>query len=335
MEHKDALADLGDEKTVAVTGASGYLGSAIVKLLLEKGYKVRGTVRDPSNPNKVNHLVALPNAAENLTLFHADLIEEGSFDDVFKGCHCVFHSASPLPSHEAKDPENEIIKPAVFGTLNVLRSCEKAGVEVVVITSSMAAAAPRPAPAVKSEKHWSDPEEQKKRRSFYGASKTLAERAAVEFLAKMPLESAFRLVRICPTLVVGPMLQPKLNTSMRYFAACARGSRHKEIVNDSMSLIDVRDCAAHHVAAYEGGHEGRFFSLVESWPWSVIYSALKHFIPELKCPKPMAKRTKPAEATQFDHTRMKYLGVNERSMMQVIKEAVEVCRERGLLEDTN
>merc|ERR1719239_2153781 len=127
------------------------------------------------------------------------------------------------------------------------------------------------------------------------------------------------------------MLQPSVNTSMKYFAACARGTSHKEIKNDSMSLIDIRDCAAHHVAAYEGDHEGRFFSLVESWPWSVIYEALKHFHPELNMPKPLAKETKPVSATQFDHTRMRSLGVHERSMMQIIGGAVQACREKGLL----
>jgi len=332
MEQKDALANVGDRKTVAVTGASGYLGSAVVKLLLEKGYKVNGTVRDPNNPAKVEHLKRLPKAADNLVLFKANLLDEGSFDDAFAGCHGVFHTASPLP-YEVKDPENDVIKPAVSGTLNALNSCVKADVKVVVITSSMAAAAPRPEPPLKSEKHWSDPDEQKKRGSFYGASKTLAERAAVEFLAKMPVDTAFRLVRICPTLVVGPMLQPSLNTSMKYFAACARGSSHKEIKNDSMSLIDVRDCAAHHVAAYEGNHEGRFFSLVESWPWSVLYQAFKHFNPEMIMPKPLAKEIKPVPASQFDHTRMRSLGVYERSMMQTIGEAVQECREKGLLSE--
>lgn len=334
MEQKDAPEEketfVADRKTVAVTGASGYLGSTVVKLLLEKGYNVKGTVRDPSNPAKVEHLKRLPNATSNLALFKADLMDEGSFDETFQGCHCVFHTASPVP-YNVKDPENDVIKPAVFGTLNVLRSCQKAGVQVVVQTSSMSAAAPHPPPPVKSEKHWSDPEGQKKRGSYYGASKTLAERAAVEFLAKMPMASAFRLVRICPALVLGPMLQPSVNTSMKYLAKWV--SSDDPIKNDSMSCIDVRDCAAHHVAAYEGGHEGRFFSLVESWPYSVIYAALKHFYPEMTLPKPMAAGTKPEPATQFDNTRMKSLGVNERSMMQLFGEAVEVCRERGLLSE--
>jgi len=321
-----------DKMTVAVTGGSGYIGSAVVKLLLEKGYKVNTTVRDPSNAAKVEHLKSLPKAADNLVLFKADLLKEGDFDEAFKDCHGVFHTASPLPV-SSDDPENDVIKPAVFGTLNVMRSCQKAGVKVVVVTSSMAAAAPKPEPTVKSEKHWSDPEDQKSRGSWYGASKTLAERASVEFLAKMSMDSAFRLVRICPAMVVGPMLQPTLNTSMRYFAQCAKGAQDETVRNDSMSFIDIEDCAAHHVAAYEGGHEGRFFSLVESWHWSLIYSALKLFNPGMKCPKPMEEGTKPARATQFDHTRMRSLGVHERSMVQLIERAVDHCREKGLLEE--
>jgi len=332
MEQKDTMEEARYRRTVAVTGGSGYIGSAVVKLLLERGYVVKTTVRDPTNPDKVEHLKRLPKAADNLAIFKADLMEEGCFDEVFAGCHGVFHTASPVP-YEVKDPENDVLKPAVFGTLNALKSCAKAGVKVVVVTSSMAAAAPKPEPALKSERHWSDPEEQKKRGSYYGASKTLAEKAAVEFLRNMPVETAFRLVRICPTLVVGPMLQPSVNTSMKWFVNIAKGVMHKEMKNDSMSMIDIRDCAAHHVNAYEGVHEGRFFSLVESWPWSMIYSAVKHFNPEMEWPKPMAEGTKPVRATQFDHTRMKSLGVNERSMMQTIGQAVEACRERGLLND--
>ena len=81
---------------VCVTGASGFIGSHLVKVLLSKSYKVNGTVRDKSNPDKVKHLLALPGAEENLTLFNADLMEPGSFDDAMKGCTGVFHTASPF-----------------------------------------------------------------------------------------------------------------------------------------------------------------------------------------------------------------------------------------------
>jgi len=324
------------KKTVAVTGANGYMGSAIVKLLLEKGYKVHGSVRDPSNPNKVTHLKRLPNADGNLVLFKADLLVEGCFDDVFQGCDCVFHVASPVPVlAEIKDPENDVIKPAVFGTNNVLESCQKTGVKVVVITSSTVAASPRPRPTVLNENTWSDPEEQKTRGEWYKASKTLAERASVEFVAKMPSASAFRLVRIVAGLVIGPMLQPTVNLSMKSFASLARGTEHSKIKNSSMSFIDIRDCAAHHVAAYEGNHEGRFFSMLESWPWSVIYAALKHFNPDMKYIKPLPEGTKPAKVSHYDLTRMRSLGVDELSVMQTFRRAVEVCRERGLLDKTS
>jgi len=332
MEEKVKSEVVGNGRTVAVTGASGYIGSAIVKLLLEKGYAVHGTVRDPTKASKVDHLWRLSRARDALTLFKADLLDEGSFDKVFKGCHCVFHTASPIP-WEVKDPENDVIKPAVNGTLNVLESCKKAGVQAMVLTSSMAAADPRPSPPIKNETHWSDPEEQMKRGSHYGASKTLAERAAIEFVAKMPQDSAIRLARILPTFVVGPMLQPTVNTSMKYFVQYVRGTRHKVVKNDLVSLIDVRDCAAHHVAAYEGGHEGRFFSLVEKWHWSIIYAALKHFNPLMKCPQPMPKGTKPVQGPQIDSTRMKTLGVDERSMYCIIGDVVKVFRDRGMLDD--
>jgi len=333
MEQKTASADAACEKqTVAVTGASGYIGSAIVKLLLERGYKVRATVRDTSNPAKVDHLKSLPKAAENLALFKAELMDEGCFDDIFAGCHGVFHTSTPVV-FEAKDPENDVIKPAVFGTTNVLKSCEKVGVKVVVVTSSMYAAFPNPMPALLSEKHWSDAEEQRKVGNAYGCSKTLAERAAVEFLAKMPVDTAFRLVRICPTLVVGPMLQPSVNLSMKFFALLAKGIKPM-MLHDSLSVVDVRDCAEHHVNAYEGNHEGRYFSVLEDWPLSVIWPALKHFNPDMKCPKPQSEDIKPVQTKQYDHTRMITLGVRERSMMQTLGEAVAACRERGLLDNT-
>eukprot|EP00252_Welwitschia_mirabilis_P020375 TRINITY_DN4991_c0_g1_i2.p1 TRINITY_DN4991_c0_g1~~TRINITY_DN4991_c0_g1_i2.p1 ORF type:complete len:210 (+),score=5.06 TRINITY_DN4991_c0_g1_i2:28-630(+) len=89
---------------VCVTGASGYVASALVKLLLRKGYSVHATVRDPENRSKVEHLLKLPGADAGLHLFKADLLEEGSFDAAVAGCEGVFHVASPLIFHPT-DPE--------------------------------------------------------------------------------------------------------------------------------------------------------------------------------------------------------------------------------------
>ncbi|XP_050154019.1 phenylacetaldehyde reductase-like isoform X2 [Malus sylvestris] len=86
----------GQGKTVCVTGASGYIASWLVKLLLQKGYTVKATVRDPNDPKKTEHLRSLDGAKERLHLFKADLLEEGAFDAAVDGCQGVFHTASPV-----------------------------------------------------------------------------------------------------------------------------------------------------------------------------------------------------------------------------------------------
>ncbi|THF95813.1 hypothetical protein TEA_018228 [Camellia sinensis var. sinensis] len=85
----------GQGKTVCVTGGSGFIASWLVKLLLQRGYTVRASVRDPSDPKKTEHLLALDGAKERLHLFKGNLLEEGSFDSMVNGCDGVFHTASP------------------------------------------------------------------------------------------------------------------------------------------------------------------------------------------------------------------------------------------------
>jgi len=320
-------------KIVAVTGADGFIGSHIVNILLGKGYVVRGTVQDLDEA-KVGFLRVLHNAAENLSLFKGELLDQGCFDDVFQGCDCVFHLASPTlkEQREMKSPEDEMIDQAVGGTLNVLQSCKKAGVKTVVITSTMFATIPkRNRPKIINESHWADHGVQKNNSFHYSASKTLAERAAVEFVAKLPTETAFRLVRICPTLTVGPMLQPTVNSSMERFAAICSGAHHKRTPNSSISLIDVRDTAAHHVAAYEKGLEGRFFSTLEAWPWSLFYQALKFYRPQMKSPEPLPVETNLLPIFEYSKTRMDAFGIKERSMMKVLGDAVKECEQKQLL----
>jgi len=313
-------------KFVAVTGADGFIGSHVVKILLGKGYMVRGTVRD-LDPAKVDFLKLLPQADENLSLFKGELLDKDCFDDVFRGCDCVFHIASPTLKHqrEMKSPETDMIDEGVNGMRNVLQSCKIAGVKAVVITSSLCAASPKPdRPKMINESHWADPEVQMRKGAYHAASKTLAERAAVEFLANMPTESAFRLVRICPAFTVGPMLQPTVNSSMERFAAMCSGGHHERIRNDSISMIDVRDTAAHHVAAYEKGLEGRFFSTMEAWHWTLIYKALELHCPHIKdWPMPLPRGTKFPPVREYSKTRMNVLGVKERSMLKLLGDAAK------------
>eukprot|EP00252_Welwitschia_mirabilis_P020510 TRINITY_DN504_c0_g1_i10.p1 TRINITY_DN504_c0_g1~~TRINITY_DN504_c0_g1_i10.p1 ORF type:complete len:112 (+),score=4.16 TRINITY_DN504_c0_g1_i10:202-537(+) len=100
----DATAVSECKSKVCVTGASGYIASNLVSLLLRSGYSVNATVRDPENPSKVQHLLKLPGAKSRLHLFKADLFEEGSFDAAIAGCEGVFHVATPS-NFKPKDPE--------------------------------------------------------------------------------------------------------------------------------------------------------------------------------------------------------------------------------------
>jgi len=326
----------GNQKTVAVTGANGFIGSHIVKLLLAKGYKVRGTVQH-HKPALVDFLTVLPNAAKNLTLHEKDLIH-GSFDEVFQGCDCVFHLASPTlkDQREMKEPHLEMIDTARRGTMNILRSSKKTNVSTVVFTSSMCAAIPKTnapsggLPAVLDETYWASHDFLIKKGSYYAASKTLAEKDAVEFTN----DSAIRLVRICPSFTVGPMLQPTVNSSMERFARICAGEHHEQIPNRSISLVDVRDTAAHHIAAYEKGFEGRFFSLTEAWPWTLVYNALKILIPEMKCPKALSNEIEHRPVRKYDKSRMKALGITERSFWQVLCEAVEEYKRTNISHDS-
>ncbi|KDO35249.1 hypothetical protein SPRG_00094 [Saprolegnia parasitica CBS 223.65] len=238
-------------ETVCVTGGSGFLGSYIVKLLLERGYRVKTTVRNIHDAKKVAHLVALPGAAERLELCQADLLEEGSFDKAIEGCVGVFHTASPF---FVKNQTRELlVVPAVQGTLNVLRSCARqATVRRVVLTSSMAAIYVHcdtlPDDHVFTEADWSNEDRMEKLGLWYCLSKTVAERTANAFVAET--QPAFDLVAMCPTLILGPMLPPTMNESSDKIFKLANGDT-KVLSLAGRTLVDVRDVALAHVLGFE------------------------------------------------------------------------------------
>ncbi|HJQ91161.1 MAG TPA: NAD-dependent epimerase/dehydratase family protein, partial [Acidimicrobiia bacterium] len=124
------------DSPVLVTGASGFIGSHIVQQLLEGGYRVRGTVRNPVKTRAEGHLTGLSGADERLELFAADLLTQGAFDDAVRDCEYVIHTASPY-AIDVADPQRDLVDPAVRGTISVLESCREIdSMRRVVLTSS-------------------------------------------------------------------------------------------------------------------------------------------------------------------------------------------------------
>ncbi|CAN6241019.1 unnamed protein product, partial [Urochloa humidicola] len=208
----------GGVKTACVTGGNGYIASALVKMLLEKGFAVKATVRNPDDTRKNAHLRELQ-ALGHLEILRADLDEEGSFDGAVAGCDYAFLVAAPV-NLASENPEREQIEPSVRGTLNVMRSCARAGtVKRVVLTSSASSICiRRPLEGdghvlELDEESWSDLEwvtAEKPPSWGYVVSKVLSEKEALRFAE----EHGMSLAIACPVLTVGASPVPEVYTSV-------------------------------------------------------------------------------------------------------------------------
>ncbi|XP_073291978.1 phenylacetaldehyde reductase-like [Primulina huaijiensis] len=309
-------------KTVCVTGASGYIASWLVKFLLQRGYTVKASVRDPNDPNKTQHLLALDGAKERLELIKANLLEEGSFDAIVDGCDGVFHTASPF-YHGVTDPQAELIDPALKGTLNVLRACAKApSVKRVVLTSSMAAVAfnskPRSPEVVIDETWWSDPEFCRQAQQWYVLSKTLAEDAAWKFVK----EKGIDMVTINPAMVIGPLLQPTLNTSSAAILSLINGA--DTYPNVTFGWVNVEDVANAHILAFENPLASGRYCMVENVAhYSDIVEILRELYPTFHLPEKCADDKPFPPKYQVSKERVKGLGIELISFKDSIKETVE------------
>ncbi|KAI5009259.1 hypothetical protein ZWY2020_010372 [Hordeum vulgare] len=220
----------GMGKVVCVTGASGYIASWLVKLLLHRGYTVRATVRDTADPKKTLHLQALEGAKERLHLFKASLLEEGTFDAAIAGCDCVFHTASPF-YHNVKDPK-------------------KASIKRVIVTSPMAAVAyngkPRTPDVVVDETCNGMCYPIPLPRRLHGSSK----------------DNGLEIITINPTIVIVPLLQPTLNYSAVALFLFINGSS-STYANFCFGWVNVKDVALAHILAYEDPSANGRYCMVE------------------------------------------------------------------------
>ncbi|KAF7368891.1 D-lactaldehyde dehydrogenase [Mycena venus] len=266
---------------VLVSGANGFIAAWVVRALLEEGFAVRGAVRSVEKGAHLREVFASYDDRFELVVV-PDIAKEGAFDEAVQGVDAIEHTASPFHL-QADDPEVELIRPAIHGTVGILQSALKHGkaVKRVVVTSSCAAVLQvEKEPKTFSELDWNEqaPKEVAEMGraasaiTKYRASKTLAERAAWDFVEKHKSEIGWDLVVINPPFVFGPTIHhtatpDALNTSARQFYTMLTEESSPAVRHSGSCWVDVRDLGRAHVLALLRAEAGGERIIVSAGPF--------------------------------------------------------------------
>ncbi len=253
--------------TVLVTGGSGFIGAHCILQLLAAGYSVRTTVRDLKREADVRAMLKVGGAdpGNRLAFAAADLEKDAGWADAVAACEYVLHVASPFPANLPKH-EDDLIVPAREGALRVLRAARDAGVKRVVLTSSFAAIGYGQEPRMFDERDWTNLKGEGL--TPYVKSKTIAERAAWDFIAKEG--GALELSVVNPVAVFGPVLGPDYSTSILLVQRMMDGAM-PGCPRLKFGAVDVRDVADLHLRAMtEATAKGeRFLAVAGDFEWMV------------------------------------------------------------------
>jgi dihydroflavonol-4-reductase len=232
--------------TVVLTGASGFIAKHVLLKLLAAGHRVRASIRSPSREAAVRAAV-LPHlpaaAADRLAFVRLDLLRDEGWADAMAGASALVHTASPFPIAQPKNAD-DLIRPAVDGTLRALRAAQAADVARVVLTSSVAAIVHPGGKALQDESDWADAGDPGT--TAYTRSKTLAERAAWDFVASSA--PAMALTTINPGFVLGPPLDGEFGSSIAFVRRVLSG-KDPMLPDYGLPIVDVRDVAEMHLRA--------------------------------------------------------------------------------------
>lgn len=234
--------------TVLVSGVSGFIAKHCAVEMLQAGYGVRGTVRSLKRADEVRATIAKHADVSHLEFAQADLESDAGWPEAVTGCAYVLHVASPFPADQPRD-EQDLIRPAVQGTLRVLKSAAAAGVQRFVQTSSMVAVMygyPRDRTAPFAEADWSILDAPGV--SAYAKSKTLAEKSGRDFMATD--RSGMHYSTVNPGLVLGPALDGDIGTSAEVIRLFLKG-KYPGAPRLKIPVVDVRDVAKIHRLALE------------------------------------------------------------------------------------
>lgn len=277
---------------IVVTGANGHLGSTIVKQLVEAGYKVRATVRDKNDKFKTARLTAL-----GVEIVEADLLDQASLVKAFEGCDGLFQVAAGYKM-DSKDPERDIIRPAIEGTENALTAAKQAGIQKIIYTSSVASIGTSKDGKPLDETSWNDGATEN-----YTISKNKAERLAWVLADKLELN----LVTILPCTIIGPNFMT--HTPSTFLLQKIADSNLPVIPPIDMSFVDVRDVASAHILAYENDKAaGRYIASEGLYSLEKVINIYKQIAPELKLPSMVAPGFVVPLLPLFDWLEHKFMG---------------------------
>jgi len=352
------MTEIDKTKPVLVTGATGYVAGWLVKKLLDEGITVHAAVRNPDNKEKIKHLDQIARDSKgSIKYFKADLLEDGSYAEAMKACELVYHTASPFTS-KFKNPQKDLIDPAVKGTENVLEQANKTeSVKRVVVTSSCAAIYTdaidcKKAPnGVLTEDVWNTTASIQ--HQPYSYSKVLAEKKAWEINEQ---QDQWDLVTINPSLVLGPALNAQSITSESYniLKQIGDGTLKQGVPNVGIGLVDVRDVAdAHYQAGFKPEASGRYITSAHNTNFLELANNLQpkygddYPIPNKALPKwllmligPLMSKTTTRKFLKnnlnipfkADNSKIKNeLGIQFRPMQETMEDSFEVLIKAGLV----
>ncbi|CAN0843858.1 Cinnamoyl-CoA reductase 1 [Linum grandiflorum] len=315
---------------------------------------------------KCSHLKELPKSS-NLKLFKADLLDYDSLCAAIQGCNGVFHVASPVPAASVSNPEAEVIEPTVKGTLNVLKACVEVKVQRVVYVSSGTAVSmiPNwPKDQVMDETCWSDKEYCRSIQvalqtwtsfisillnhslpfnfglirniadrssvpnlfqNWYRLSKTEAEGRAFEFAKATGLD----FVSVCPTFILGPVLQPTVNASSLVLLRLLKEG-HDSTGNKCRTMVDVRDVAEALLLAYKKAETlGRYICAAHMISAQEMIEILKGLYPNYNYPQSFIEG---AERLELSSQKLQRLGWSYRPVQETLVDSVESFKKAGMLD---
>jgi len=318
---------------VCVTGASGFLGSHIVRLLLRDGFRVLAVVRDLKKKERYEHLLKFNQSEGQLTFAEADLeVGPDVYAKVLTGCYGLIHTATPY-TYTAVDPVKEIVQPAIAGTENAINGAIAAGVRRVVVTSSGGAVFHYPVPDgyVFTNKDWSTFTVEQ---SAYFASKRLAEQAAWNLWEAN--KAAFGLTVINALYIVGPtqsnLLQQSLTNVRRHLMGEVTA-----LTPGQLGWVDVRDVAQSHIIGltHPDAVGQRLICASETHSWSKFASKLKELFPDYpNVSDAILANPPPSQNVSFDNSPLRELGMPPFiSFNDMLKATGEALIEHGLVPD--